>query len=333
MKAAFLCDTPEQLRAVFSANAVRQLQELTGLDGDICTRKMLASGARDLRDAEYIFSTWGMPALIGEEIRRYLPALRAAFYAAGSVQSFARPFLENGVRVFSAWAANAVPVAEYTAAQIVLANKGFFLSSRLNSRGQRAEAIRAFQQYPGNYDATVGIIGAGMIGRQVIERLKSHALEVLVFDPFLPEETAGALGVRRVSLKTLFATCNVVSNHLANNAQTAGILDYRLFSLLLPYATFLNTGRGAQVVEDDLCRLLRERPDVTAVLDVTWPEPPAADSPFYTLGNCVLTPHIAGSSGREVQRMAAYMVEEFAALLHGAPTRYEVTEKMLETMA
>jgi len=71
-----------------------------------------------------------------------------------------------------------------------------------------------------------------------------------------------------------------------------------------PYATFINTGRGAQVVEEALADVLRSRPDLTAVLDVTWPEPPVAGHPFYSLPNCVLTPHIAGSSGDEVHRMS-----------------------------
>ena len=88
------------------------------------------------------------------------------------------------------------------------------------------------------------------------------------------------------------------------------MLDYALFSRMPRNATFLNTGRGAQVVEADLVRALREAPDRTAVLDVTFPEPPAADSPLNALPNVFLTPHIAGSKGREVERMGAYMAEE-----------------------
>ena len=111
------------------------------------------------------------------------------------------------------------------------------------------------------------------------------------------------------------------------------MLGGALFEKMLPYSTFLNTGRGAQVVEDDLVRILRERPDITAVLDVTDPGPPVDGHPFYTLENCFLTPHVAGSLGGEVVRMAEYMEKELTLYLDGAPLRYEVTEKMLETMA
>ena len=111
------------------------------------------------------------------------------------------------------------------------------------------------------------------------------------------------------------------------------MLRYEHFSVMPPYATFLNTGRGAQVVEEDLVRVLIERGDLTAVLDVTHPEPSPAGHPFYSLPNCFMTPHIAGSMGGEVVRMAEYMVDEYEALIAGRPVRYEVTLKMLETMA
>ena len=100
-----------------------------------------------------------------------------------------------------------------------------------------------------------------------------------------------------------------------------------------PHAVFINTGRGAQVVEDDMIAALYDVPTRAAVLDVTWPEPPNADSPLYTMPNVFLTPHIAGSLGNEVHRMAEYMYEEYCSFDAGEPTRYSVSLKMLETMA
>ena len=153
------------------------------------------------------------------------------------------------------------------------------------------------------------------------------------FDPFLPAEKAESLNVSPISLDALFASCRVVSNHLANNRDTVGMLRYEHFSSMPEYATFIYTGRGAQVVENDLVRALTERSDLTAVLDVTYPEPAGLSHPFYTLPNCFLTPHIAGSLGGEVVRMAEYMVNEFEDYSAGKPCRYEVNMKMLETMA
>jgi len=321
MKTIYLCEKEQKIRNVFDTQ-----------DRVWCKADVLANPA-DFRDTEYVFSTWGMPIFTEEEIKNCLPSLKAVFYGAGSVQAFARPFLNCGVKVFSAWAANAIPVAEYAVAQIVLANKGFFSSSRLAKTGDRKAATGNFRAYPGNYGAKTGIIGAGMIGKLVIQMLKNYNLEVLVFDPFLPDEKAEALGVKKVDLDALFKECQVVSNHLANNEQTRGMLDGKLFRTMLPHATFINTGRGAQVVEQDLIHALDSRPDLTAILDVTFPEPPEEGSLLYTLPNCILTPHIAGSSGNEVRRMGEYMKREYQSFLKNEPCKYEVTLEMLKTMA
>jgi phosphoglycerate dehydrogenase-like enzyme len=274
-----------------------------------------------------------MPVLTEDEIKACLPRLKCLFYGAGTVRKFARPFLNCGVKVFSAWAANAVPVAEMTVAEIILANKGFFLTSRLFHADGKRVARDAANKCKGNYGETVGIIGAGMIGKLVIQMLNQYNLKVIVFDPFLPDEKADELGVEKCELTELFERAFVVSNHLANNDQTQGMLNYQLFSRMRENAVFINTGRGAQVVEDDLVRVLRERPDLTALLDVTYPEPPVDGHPFYSLSNCVLTPHIAGSSGDEVARMGEYMLDECKAYIGGKACKYEVSMKMLETMA
>lgn len=321
MKTIYLCENERHVRNVYGTS-----------ERVFCKEDMLQEPAR-FRNTEYVFSTWGMPQFSEDEIKDTLPSLKAVFYAAGSVQKFARPFLNCGIKVFSAWAANAVPVAEYTVAQIILANKGFFSSSRLAKTGDRQAATQNSRAYPGNYSVKIGIIGAGMIGKLVIRMLKQYNLEALVFDPFLPDATAAELGVEKVSLETIFKECQVVSNHLANNAQTQGMLGGKLFESMLPNATFINTGRGAQVVENDLIEVLKNRPDLTAVLDVTFPEPPTEDSEFYTLPNCILTPHIAGSAGNEVLRMGEYMRREYQSFLKNEPCKYEVTLEMLKTMA
>jgi phosphoglycerate dehydrogenase-like enzyme len=179
----------------------------------------------------------------------------------------------------------------------------------------------------------VVVIGAGAVGSAVARELSKYNVNVIVFDPFLSDEKSNELGVEKCDLTTLFERSFVVSNHLANNEQTKGMLTYALFSKMRENAVFINTGRGAQVVEDDLTRILTERDDLTALLDVTAPEPPIENHPFYTLPNCILTPHIAGSAGDEVGRMGEFMLEECKSFLEGKACKYEVNLKMLETMA
>lgn len=333
MKSVFLCNDKNNPMRVYSEETRKELNILADLSDAVFSKDEVLSDIYLFSDTEYVFSTWGMPVFDEEEIKKIFPSLKCVFYAAGTVQFFARPFLNNGIKVFSAWAANAVPVAEYTVAQIILANKGFFSTARYQSSGNLKEAAVLKECYPGSFGEYTGIIGAGMIGTSVIEMLKSYKLKIKVFDPFLSDEKANMLGVTKCSLEELFETCFVVSNHLANNEKTKGMLKKEHFSSMRKYATFLNTGRGAQVVEAELCSVLSERPDLTAILDVTEPEPPEDGHPFYSLPNCILTPHIAGSYGDEVKRMGEYMLTEYKKYRNNEASPYEVTLKMLETMA
>jgi phosphoglycerate dehydrogenase-like enzyme len=333
MKSIFVCEDKPCVHRVYSGNITKKLVDLAGLDPVVYDKNEIMAMPQKFKDVEYIFSTWGMPAFTKEEVNAYLPALKCIFYAAGTVRFFARGFLEAGVKVFSAAAAYAIPVAETAAAEIALANKGFFQTARVYKKEQYTQSRCILENCAGNYDTNVGIIGVGMIGKEVVRLLHNYHLNVFAYDPFLPDEKAIELGVTKCDLETLFKTCSTISNHLADNAQTRGMLTGKLFLSMPPYATFINTGRGAQVLEDELIDVLQKRPDLTAILDVTDPEPVKAGNALYSLDNCILTPHIAGSQSKEVCRMAEYMLNEYENFIKGAPTPYEVTLTMMQTMA
>ncbi len=331
---AIFIGTREAIGNAYGEDTIIELAKRLSFLPDYYTEETLKSGSHpELKNVRYIFSTWGMAALNESEIAELFPQLKAVFYAAGTVQGFARPFMKRGVKIFSAWGANAVPVAEVTTAEIILANKGFYQTLHRGGEGSWPEHDCG-KPYPGNYGANVGIIGAGMIGSLVIEMLKSYKLNVFVFDPFLSDERAADLGVSKTdTLPELFEKCRVISNHLANNDQTAGMINAACFEKMAKNGVFINTGRGRQVVEADMIAALKAGPCRAAVLDVTFPEPPEKGSELYTLKNVFLTPHMAGSIGDEVRRMGEYMLAEFVAFTEGGKTKYEVSEKMLETMA
>lgn len=329
-RAIFLCNGPR-----YDSVYPQYIKDEIKKDWQITDRLYFTSdvGREDFTDVVAIFSTWGMAALTEEEIKKHLPSLKYVFYAAGSVQQFARPYMNCGVRVFSAWQANAVPVAEYSVAQIILATKGFFSlypRTKLEPREKMIEVKRGFK---GNYGARVGILGDGAIGSLVIKELLRYKLDIWVFSITMTEERARELGVRLASLEEIFSECDVISNHLANNEQTKGIINKKLIDSMRPYSTFINTGRGAQVDEAALAEKLASDNTTAAVLDVTFPEPPEADSPLLKLNNVTLTPHIAGSDGLEVERMSQYMIDEARRLLAGEKPLYEVSLEMLKTMA
>lgn len=330
MKAIYFCENRADWERVYYPAVKKCLAAEFSLDDKLYGKADLEKA--DFSGVEILFSTWGIATLSEAEIQKYFPSLKGVFYAAGSVQAFARQYLERGVRVFSAWRANAVPVVEYAASQIVLANKGFYQTA-LRTKACYGAGAEFFRNYKGNYGAKIGILGDGAIGAEVIKRLTEMHLDIYVYSITMTKEQAKELGVKLASLDEIFKECDVISNHLANNERTRKIIGKALLSQLKDYATFINTGRGAQVDEAALIEALQKKPTITAVLDVTDPEPPKADSPLYMLPNAIITPHIAGSAGLEVRRMADYMLDESKRFQSGEACLYEVTLEMLKTMA
>ena len=334
MKAIYMCGNPAAIDRSYSPEVRQTLSGRLEFPPEIITKANLAQYTDFLKETSFIFSTWGMIALDERFIRESLPRLEAVFYGAGSVQGFARPFLNCGVRVVSAWMANAVPVAEVTVAQIILANKGYFqMMSKIKDPLSYKGANSMKNSFGGNFVNTVGILGAGAIGKKVIELLKSYNLKILVFDPFLPDETAARLGVSKRTLDEVFAESGVISNHLADNEQTAGMITKKQFDLMRDNAAFINTGRGAQVIEADMIAAMKDSPGRIALLDVTHPEPPLPGSELYTAPNIFISPHFAGSTGTEPLRHGEYMRDEFLLYSSEKKLRYSVTLEMLETMA
>ena len=336
MKAIFLANRKATVDYVYTREAKDRLKKLVDIDVDkVYCQEDLEANPTGFSDVDYIFSTWSMPGGTEDkdDFAKYFPNAKALFYAAGSVKYFGQHYLDKNIRLFSAFAANAIPVAEFTMAQILLANKGYFQSVRMVRRGHYDRAVVYSKSHTGNYDSKIGIIGAGMIGRKVIELLKDFSLNFYVYDEFMPQSAVEALGAKKATLEEIFSECDVVSNHLANVPATVGIFKEEHFRLMKPNTVFINTGRGAQVDEAGFLKVLRERRDICALLDVTVDEPPLEGSDFYKLDNIFLTPHIAGSQANEVGRMAEYMIDEFERVLTGEQTQYEITKEKFEKMA
>ena len=283
-----------------------------------------------LAEADVLFATWGMPKL-DEEFLAAAPRLKAVFYAAGSVKCFATPeSYKRGILISSAWQANAIPVAEYSHATILLGLTGFWSSQRLAQAGKFSH-----QHSPvaGAFHSNVGLVSLGAIGRLVAGHLAKHEINILAYDPYATPAAAASLGVTLVSLQELFAKSHVVSIHTPWLPETEKMINGLLLRSMPEGATLINTSRGAVIDETDLCQVLAERQDITAILDVTHPEPPLPNSPLRALENVVLTPHIAGSIGGEVARMGYCMNDELDLYLAGKPLQHGVSEDMLARMA
>ncbi|GAA4040862.1 hydroxyacid dehydrogenase [Nonomuraea soli] len=278
-----------------------------------------------LAEVEVLVTSWGGPRMDAAFLAA-APRLRLVLYGAGSVRPVVTPeSWARGVRITSAAAANAIPVTEFALAQILMSLKQVW-RHMLHARSEGSLLRRASEA--GANGSVVGLVSLGATGRGTAERLARHDVVVQAYDPFTTID-----GVRSVSLEELFATSDVVSLHAPLLEQTRGMITRELIASMRPYATLVNTARGGLVDEAGLIEVLRERPDLFAVLDVTDPEPPVPGSPLYTLPNVVLTPHLAGSLGTERRRQGRLMAEELDRYVAGEPLLHEITEKRLELLA
>jgi phosphoglycerate dehydrogenase-like enzyme len=322
--------SPEALAAAYSEPVLERLRARVEGPFVITPAEAWRRHPDLLKEAEIIFSGWGAPRM-NEDFLQHAPKLRAVFYAGGSVRYFVTEALwRRGIRLTTAQSINAIPVAEYTVSALLLGLKRHWHYARM-ARETRDFPVN--RPMPGAFGTTVGLVSYGTIARLTRQKLRAFEVEVIVYDPFLSEAEARQHEMRKVGLDELFATADAVSLHTPHLPETARLIKGRHFELMKPDAFFLNTARGEVIDEQEMIAVLQRRPDLQAVLDVTAPEPPAPDSPLYTLPNIVLTPHIAGSVGRECERMGHAMVDEFERYLAGQPLQWEITMDRAESIA
>jgi phosphoglycerate dehydrogenase-like enzyme len=283
-----------------------------------------------LAAADVLLGHWGCARLDAPFLDR-APRLRMLAYAAGTLREVVTPETFARLdRVTSGAAANAVPVAEYTVAAILWANKGAFLE-RERLRGITVPPFR--RRHPvGNWAKRIGLVGASHVGRAVIGLLAPCRCEVVVADPYLDAAEADRLGVTLIDLETLLATSDIVSLHAPALPTTRHMIGAAQLALMLDGATLINTARGTLVDHEALVAELAGG-RITAVLDVTDPEPLPSDHPLLALPNCVVTPHLAGAQGTELSRLAELVIDEIGRFAAGEPARYPVVADDLERVA
>lgn len=330
---AFLGMSPEFVPLLFDDAAVARLSTLVRVD----LNTVLRGPARDwshpsLRETEVLLTCWGAPRLDAPAFAA-LPRLRAVIHAAGSVKAIVTDECRRrGIRVSTGAAVNALPVAEYTVAMILLANKRTLWMARRYRELRSAWRSSEIPLDIGNYQRTVGIVGASRIGRRVIELLRPFDLHVLLADPYVDAQEAAVLGVDLVDLDALCERSDVVSLHAPALPGTRAMMDARRLAAMRDGATLINTARGTLIENAALVRELRTG-RIHAVLDTADPGILLAESPLYELPNVLLTPHIAGSLGNELRRMGRSAIDELARYTSGQPFAFEVRYADLERSA
>lgn len=296
-----------------------------------------AESAKALSEADILLAAWGTPSLTRERLSR-APNLKMVAYAASSVRSVAPPdFWEaSNMLVTTAAAAMAVPVAQFTYATIILCGKDVF---RLRDEHRAERGTGGFgsrrgmnRSHLGNHCRKIGIVGASRIGRLVIDMLAHGHFDIAVYDPFLSQDDASALGATKMDLHGLLAWSDVVSLHAPILPDTRHMIGARELALMADHTILINTARGWLVDHDALlAEALSGR--LRILIDTPEPEPLPPESPFYDLPNVVLTPHIAGALGNELRALSDLAITEIERFVAGFAPLYPVFKQDLERMA
>ena len=163
---------------------------------------------------------------------------------------------------------------------------------------------------------TLGVVGAGHIGMEVIKVAKALGMNILVHTR---TPKADGDGIRYVSLDELLENSDYITLHCPLNEQTKYMINKEAISKMKPSAVIVNTGRGPLINEADLCEALAAKRIAGAGLDVQEVEPPAEDSPLYTLDNVIITPHMGWKGLETRQRLVGIIRDNVQAFFKGEP--------------
>ncbi|MGB4612331.1 MAG: phosphoglycerate dehydrogenase, partial [Methanothermobacter thermautotrophicus] len=224
---------------------------------------------------------------------------------------------ERGIMVINAPESTSITVAEHSIGLMLALARKISIADRSVKEGKWEKNRFMGIELNGK---TLGIIGMGRIGSQVVVRTKAFGMDILVYDPYISREAAEEMGVTVTDLETLLRESDIVTIHVPLTPETRHLISDDEFKLMKETAFIVNCARGGIIDEDALYRALKDGEIAGAALDVFEEEPPEG-SPLLELENVVLTPHI-GASTAEAQRDAAIIVaNEIKTVFQGGAPR------------
>lgn len=313
---------------VINPKTEQRFLEMAEVSRNQTRENTLENAKKILKDADFAVTSWGCPAMT-KELLDVAPNLKLIVHAAGSVKSIVTDeMFARGIRIASAAQVLSTGVSETALGLTIASAKNFFaLNAETHSGGWSHTGITEL------YDITVGIIGFGMAGRHYAELLQNFAVDVIAYDPIVSAEEMQKLGVRKVTQEEAFAQSDILSLHAPEIASTYHIVNHESLASMKDGAILINTARGSLVDEAALVQALQSGKLKYACLDVTDPEPPAADSPLRQLPNCILTPHLAGQANNGLRKLGDHCYRQICNYLENKPLSGEVRQEVLATIA
>jgi phosphoglycerate dehydrogenase-like enzyme len=285
--------------------------------------------------AEIMLTSWGAEP-IGPAMLEQFPSLKLVIHGAGSIKGLVTPAaVARGVRFCSGVRVNAQPVAEFCLGIILCHLKQVFSWRQRFTSGADLNEVwwGSHRNFAGGYyRKRVGLVGWGEIARCLASLLLHFDLQVFVCSTHLTEAEMRQYRVEPASLDSIMANCEVISLHSADIPANRHQINHATLSLMQAGSCLINTARGGLVDEAALVDRLRSG-DIHAYLDVAQHEPPPRNHPFYSLPNCILTPHVSGSIGSETHRLGDYCLRELARFCDGLPPEYEMDLEHLAVRA
>lgn len=304
----------DELERAFTPALRRELSELVEW-------KQISPGTPITETNHTILLTgWGSGPIPADLIT---PELRAVFHLGGSVRGiFPQETLPADLIVVSARNANAVPVAEYALACIILAAKRAAQFADRLRRGTDywSGALRA---NAGLFGARIGIVGLSATARHLLQLLRSFDVDVAVADPTRPDHEIRVTGARPLPLDALVEWCDILSLHAPSLPTTRGMIDAHRLATLRDGASVINTARG-DLIDTAALTAQCAAGRLTAYLDVTDPEPLTPDSPLPGLEHAFVTPHIAGAMGSDVHRMTTFVLNELRTVIETGASAHDL---------
>jgi D-3-phosphoglycerate dehydrogenase len=179
---------------------------------------------------------------------------------------------------------------------------------------------------------TLGVLGMGRIGREVARRAKAFGMEVVAFDPFLPEEMMGKIGVQFLSLDELLPRCDFITVHTPLNSETRHLVGAKELASCKPTVRIINCARGGIVDEKAVAAALAENRMGGAAFDVYEKEPPES-LPFQGDPNVICTPHLAASTAEAQERVAVDIAAQICEYLRDGVARNAINLTTLDAGA
>jgi phosphoglycerate dehydrogenase-like enzyme len=289
--------------------------------------------AARVSEAEVLITGWGS-ARLTESVLARASHLKLVSHSAGSVKFLLdEKLFARGIRVTTAGAAMITPVSEMTAMMCLLMLRPVHKLDAAMRAGQSWAELKVVGVGDELSSQTVGIVGAGQIGKRVIQLLRAWDINVSVYDPYYTQEQAAAACVRRCeSLDDLLSSCRIITLHAPILPETKHMIGAAQLAKMRDGAILINTARAWLVDMDVLATELKQG-RISVATDVFDEEPLTPANPWRNMPNTFITPHIASYTHQAFRRQGRYAVEETQRFLRGDAMKWEVTASMLKTMA